>query len=506
MKNKLVFFCIIIMSLIITAGLTTACGSAATENNNITSSDGSDNIGGQNESDDSEEPGKPDKITEILSQLPDVDMKGKPFTFLTCDWYGEAVWHITDITVEELTGEALNDAKFNRNIAVESKYNCLIQEVNTPSVNDATTLLNRSVKAQDGAYDIFMSRMQQYQNLGAGGTIIDLNNLEYVDFSNPWWDRKSVESLSIANRLFAVCGDITTMDKAATSAIVFNKKLLAEYGLSDPYKIVKDGGWTVDKFMSMSKEISLDLNGDGKMDENDRYGLLYQRDTVLSFFSGGGEMIGRKDENDIPYITLTQESAMNRMLYILESLYDKESCFNVMFLPGDFNIGMDKMFQSDQGLFMWIRMINIVALRSMPTDFGILPIPKTDASQDYYSSDVNSWTGVCLTVPSTNTDYANTGIFFEAYAAESSRTVQPAYYDVLLNGIIARDEESLEMLDLIFKNRTYDIGAIGMYGGLNEILYLPMTYDLNVASYVEKRMAKAQKDIDKLIEKINGLD
>jgi len=217
-------------------------------------------------------------------------------------------------------------------------------------------------------------------------------------------------------------------------------------------------------------------------------------------------MIGRKDADDIPYITLTEESALNKMIYILESLYNKDSCFNVMFLTDDFNVGMDNMFQSDQGLFMWIRMVNIVSLRSMPTDFGILPIPKMDKAQDYYSSDVNSWTGVCLTVPSTNTDYENTGIFLEAYAAESKKTVQPVYYDVLLNGKIARDDESLEMLELIFKNRTYDIGAIGMYGGLNEILYMPMTYDLNVVSYVDKRMAKAEKDISKLIDKISNLD
>ena len=498
MRKRFLFTAAVIMLAVFII----ACGPPAPENNKAPG--GGDNYAALEEA--APEPEKPDRVAEVLLSLPETDMQGRIFTFLTSNWPGEAVWQVTDIVIEELTGEALNDAKYNRNIAVESRYNCKIAEVNLPGSGDATSALNRSVRAQDGAYDVFLSRMQLYQNLGASGTIIDLNKLEHVDFGNPWWDEKSVESLSIANKLFAVCGDITTMDKAATSAIVFNKQLLADYGLDDPYKTVKEGAWTVDKFMAMSREISSDLNGDGLMDENDRYGLLYQRDTVLSFFSGGGEMIGRKDENDLPYITLTEESAMNRMLYILESLYNKDSCFNVMFLTGDFNIGMDKMFQNDQGLFMWIRMINIVALRSMPTDFGILPIPKTDAAQDYYSSDVNSWTGVCLTVPSTNTDYADTGILFEAYSAESSRTVQPAYYDVLLNGIIARDEESLEMLDLIFKNRTYDIGAIGMYGGLNEILYMPMTYDLNVASYVDRRMTRAENDIAKLIDKISELD
>ena len=488
---------IIILSLLSLITVFTACA-AESDNADKTIKDTDNN---QNEIENEAE-----TVPEIVPNLPDTDMNGRKFTFLTSDWPGEAVWHVTDITVEELTGDPLNDAKYNRNLAVETKYNCEIAEINVISSDTATSSLKKSVKAQDDAYDIFLSRMQLYQNLGADGFIIDLNKLDYIDFSSPWWDGNSVGSLSIMNKLFAVCGDITTMDKAATSAIVFNKKLLADHALDDPYKLVKEGDWTVAKFIEMSKAISDDLNGDGKMDKEDRFGLLYQRDTVLSFFSGSGEMIGRKDKDDIPYITLTEESALGKMIYILESLYNKDSCFNVMFLENDFNVGMDNMFQNDQGLFMWIRMVNIVSLRSMPTDFGILPIPKMDKAQNYYSSDVNSWTGVCLTVPSTNTDYENTGIFLEAYAAESKKTVQPVYYDVLLNGKIARDDESLEMLELIFKNRTYDIGAIGMYGGLNEILYLPMTYDLNVASYVEKRMPKAEKDINKLLEKINELD
>lgn len=124
------------------------------------------------------------------------------------------------------------------------------------SPGDAVNQLTKTVKAQDTTYDVFLARMQNYQNLGATGIIIDLNDLDYTDFSKPWWDHKSVEGLSISNKLFAVCGDITTIDKAATSAIVFNKQLLADNGLDDPYTLVRNGDWTVDKFMSLSKQIS----------------------------------------------------------------------------------------------------------------------------------------------------------------------------------------------------------------------------------------------------------
>ena len=497
-------FCVLIL-IIITLALF-SCSKNTSGNNNNKTPDGAVN---QDEAAVQEE-----KPTEIVLNLPDLDMKGKTITFLTSNWGGkrgtpdgEAIWGMQyDIVVDELIGEALNDATYNRNKAIEDKFNCIIAEINVAGQGDANSMLNKSVKAGIPSYDFMLCRMQSYQNLGASGSIIDLNSLEYVDFKYPWWDQNSVKDLSILNKQFMVCSDITISDNGATGVFVFNKKLLADNGLDDPYKLVKDGNWTLEKFFSMTKEVSKDLDGDGKMTATDRYGFFYQRDTVLSFLNGSGERVGKKDENDVPYITIGSESAISNIIYTFENLYDKTACFNVMHLTGDFNIGMDNMFQNDQALFMWIRMVNIVPLRSMPTDFGVLPIPKKDTSQNYYSCDVNSWTGLGITVPATAEDLESTGIFLESYAAESRKRVKPAYYDVLLSGKVARDDESLEMLDIIFGNRTYDIGAIGTYGALNEVIYLVMNYDMNVASWVDKRIDKAQRDIDKLIDKINKLD
>jgi len=506
MKNKFKFLCMIIV-LIVSLSLIISCGSDNQEDNKSPDSmDGQDDPGGQDE--------QSEQKQEIVLKLPDLDLEGKTITFLTSNWGGmrgtpdgEAIWgQQYDIVVDELIGEALNDATYNRNKAIEDKYNCVIAEINVAGQGDANNLLNKAVKAGDPAYDAMLCRMQSYQNLGASGSIIDLKALGYVDFSNPWWDQNSVKDLSILNKLFMVCSDITISDNGATGVFVFNKKLLSENELDDPYKLVKDGNWTLEKFFSMTKEVSKDLNGDGVMDANDRYGFFYQRDTVLSFLSGSGERVGRKDQDDIPYITIGSEAAISNIRYTFENLYDKNACFNVMHLPGDFNIGMDNMFQNDQALFMWIRMVNIVPLRSMPTDFGVLPIPKKDTAQNYYSCDVNSWTGLGITIPTTVTDMDSMGIFLEAYAAESYKRVKPAYYDVLLSGKVARDDESLDMLDIIFGNRTYDIGAIGTYGTLNEVIYLVMNYDMNVASWVDKRMDRAQKDIDKLIDKIYALE
>ena len=445
-----------------------------------------------------------DESAGPIGSLPNaIDMDGRVFTFITSNWPSEAVWTVTDIIAEEMTGEALNDAIYMRNAEVETRLNVEIREINLSACHYAYSRVDRAVTAGSNDYDFFLSRLGIFMGRAQRGSIIDLHRLGEVDFANPWWDQSSVASLSIAHKLFAVASDITTMDNAATSAIVFNKQLLADHALPNPYQLVRDGNWTLETFFDMVRQVSADLNGDGVMDHHDRFGFLYQRDTLLSFFAGSGEAIGRKDENDLPFITINEDGAMTQMLRILEHLYDRDTAYNVMMLPvPDFNVGADALFQNDQGLFMWIRMANVVALRSMPTDFGILPIPKRDIHQAYHSSDVNSWTGVVLTVPATNIDYRETSIFLEFLAEASGRLVQPAYRDILLDGIIARDEDSLEMLDIIFNNRTFDIGAIGRFGELRDVLWRTMYFDMNIASWVDARMNIANRDIDRFVERI----
>ncbi len=60
--------------------------------------------------------------------------------------------------------------------------------------------------------------------------------------------------------------------------------------------------------------------------------------------------------------------------------------------------------------------------------------------------------------PVTTQDAERPSIILDALAAESTDTVVKAYYDVALKGKYTRDEESVEMLDLIFANRIFDLG------------------------------------------------
>jgi hypothetical protein len=136
-----------------------------------------------------------------------------------------------------------------------------------------------------------------------------------------------------------------------------------------------------------------------------------------------------------------------------------------------------------------------------------LPIPKYNEQQKEYLQTVNPWTGVVTTVLQSSANFENASVILEDMAYESKYILQPAYYDVMLNTKIARDEESSKMLDIIFGSRAYDIGDVFDFGGLgNDVIFMTMTLDRNIVSVYEKKEAIALDDIAKLIENINAIN
>lgn len=228
-------------------------------------------------------------VPELKPDLPIANMNGKTFTFLTTNWPGEAVWTMNDIVITEMNGNAVNDSQFVRNSNVQELYNCVIAENNINAPNDALNKLRSSVNAGDNAFDIFLPRMQAYSTLVTGGLVIDLNKIPYIDFIKPWWDAGSINGLSMGNRQFGINSYMTTNDKGATSTLVFNKKIISDYNIDSPYHHVSGSTWTLDIFAEIIKKVSMDLDGNGEMNENDLFGFLYQRDTLLDCLIAGGE-------------------------------------------------------------------------------------------------------------------------------------------------------------------------------------------------------------------------
>ena len=440
-------------------------------------------------------------------ELPEIDLGGADFVVVTND-YSIPIWSQRDFGAEAETGDTINDAVYKRNSVVDEKFNCKVTE---NKVDDLAGLVKRLVKAGDNAIDAATVRLRNLSDLSTSNNLVEFDHLTYINLEAPWWDQNCVKDLSIAGKVFGVASDMTLMDKDSTTAMVFNKQMQADYGMENLYKFVDDGQWTLDKLLELCKLVSVDVDGNGTFDDKDAYGFLYQRDTMTSFLSGCGEFVGGKDANDLPMLTLNTPKALEVLDKLYDILYDERYCFHVMkfFDPTSigFTDGMNMMFQDDRGLFMWIRMADVENLRTMDTDFGILPIPKYNDKQDVYLQTVNPYVGVVTSIPQCTGSFDTASAVVEYMSYESKNILQPAYYDVVLYNKITRDEESSKMLDIIFANRAYDIGDVFDFGGLgSDLLNMTMTYDRNIVSKYEKKEASALKAIDKLVEKIQEIE
>ena len=94
------------------------------------------------------------------------------------------------------------------------------------------------------------------------------------------------------------------------------------------------------------------------------------------------------------------------------------------------------------------------------------------------------------------------GTVISALSEESRKYVTPAYYDVQLKYRDTRDNESGEMLDLIFSTRTFDVGAAYNWGS---ILSQYMMEEGNIASRFEAMIGSAQSKLEETVEAIENM-
>jgi len=449
----------------------------------------------------------PTGTTAYTANVPDEDYGGASFTVSFTDYHTSqgGVWDHRDIVAENMTGDSINDAVYQRNQDIDQKFNVNVTGIQNTATTD--TLVKKTVASGDGTYDLFMPVLNEYNTSAMKGYFVNLATVQYLDFSQPWWDSNCEANLKIADRLYGMEGDLTIMDKDATTALVFNKTLLQNLGLDSPYDMVRNGTWTLDSFGTMVKSFSKDVNGDGKMDSNDAYGYLYERDSVMGMYGACNQRIAQPNTSGGIDLTIGTQASMTTFTDIFNLIYDKDHCENVMIAYTDamFPTSMVQQFADNRGLFMWIRMGDCYNLRAATTDFGILPQPKADANQTQYFSSVNPYVASTICIPTSVSDISRTAVILEALSAESKNLLQPAYYDVVLDTKTLRDDDSKQMLDIIYSNRIYDIGDIFTLGNMSDVIQETMTYKNDIASFIAKHQNAANTAITKLVNAYNSL-
>ena len=489
--------CAVIIMIFILLNLfnLSACSQNSNDSINSENPDNSNKSDNADNGNNDNEPEKKADAASILAALPDADYNEYEFKFWTSN-RPNATLEIRQAPEEEETGEPINDALYKRDRLIENKYNIKIAYTLLNDVTDMTGKAKKSVMSGDNTFDIVIGDFQNVtRELAQTGAIYDFNVVPNVDLSKPWWSKYAIRDLTIDGKFYFPTGDITPRFTLSPYLMMFNKQLFMDYGLDYPYQKVLDGKWTLDALSEIIKGKGRDLNGDGKFDMNDFYGIITEGMTAVCFYRGFGQNI-ISIENGNPAITLGTEKSYN----VISRLSELFSGNDWYVDPQYRSYEEGPPFREGRTLILTQTTGNLSLFRDMEYDFGILPMPKLDEKQDSYYSYCNPWGAVAVAIPKTNEDISRTGMLIEAFAAVGKYTSTPAQYDVTLKTKFTRDEYSEKMLDIICENASYDFGPIYNWGGCYDIILKSVFKGDAIVSAYEKIQDKMQRELQKTID------
>lgn len=447
--QKRILLCLLAMLLTLSA---TACGNSANETTANETTANADTTVEENAAE-----------TTALEGLAKENFNGRTYTILDANDHTDM--HI-NIHVGELTGDAINDAIYNRDLLVSEKMGVTIAYEQTEPASPGCTQLQNNVMAGDESYQIVIGPVlgAGIANLSTNGVLYNLNEMEDADWTTPWWSALMYDTMQLKGKFLYTTGDIAASVYQAPFCVFYNVDLGIDYGLdvSDLFADVRNGDWTYEKLFTMTEGMNRDLDGNNKYDEEDFAGIMIQTgyDSMNALMTSCGIHMSEIDEKGDLVVNLMNEKTVGTM-EMMHHLYDP--CFKY----SSNTASTHYMFPEGRGLFLIHKVETATAaLREMEDDFAILPMPKYDTTQNTYYSLVSGWVDCFIAMPKNLSDPHFNGYVTEALARAAYDIVRPAAFETTLKGKTARDAESVAMLDLIFNTLYCDFNCLHNFGSI----------------------------------------
>jgi len=410
---------------------------------------------------------------------------------------------------EEQTGDVMDDAVYKRNQMILETLGVTIKRL--ASANNLKDFQN-SVTAGGQDYDMLSGT--QTQILQNGATYgAEISTLPYIDLEKPWWDERVIKGASIANKTVGLCGDINLVDDGATWCVYVNKDFAKSHNINvnDMYQLVRDGKWTLDRFLSYNTDSSRDVNGDGVQNHLDEWGYVGSGTSSVAMLWSMGGSYSTLDKDGKVVFNVDNEKNMTILNKLYDILADKTKvitaarCLNDSGKT-DFNI-QRAIFIEGRALFLAaIVSYAPVYLRAMEDDYGVLPNPKWDDAQKDYIATTQEWIASMWMAPRNAENLERTSVILEYMGYVSHDTTKIAYYDEILALKGVRDEASTEMLKLVLDARTiYDPGQALACGKVRTISTWVEAASNNLASEIAANKAAMQAKADDYFEKYAAL-
>lgn len=403
-----------------------------------------------------------------------------------------------------INGDTINDAIYERKIALEDRYGITIETVSMATRGKCNTEVKNKVLANDDTYDLVFNAVASggMKGLATNGYMAELNSLPYLDLTAPYWSQNFVNNMTINDKLFFVAGGASPSYYLSAVVMLFNTEKAVDYQLPDLYKLVEDGKWTVDKLGELLIQSTHDLDGDNiYTPTSDFIGLVQTVEAGNSYFiAAGGNMISKKADGSYA-LELGNAQNIELMDKLRQVCGDSKTTLAID-AEGVTGLGNTKstkigLFVEGNAMFATTAMMFAVQeLRGMKS-YGILPLPKLNESQDDYITPCNPYAPCGTGIPRSASDLELSALVMEAMAFLGEEIIRPAIYDVTLQGKLAQDEQSARVLEMVYSDIYFDLNHCFDFGKSTQLLRSYIVGDDGNSLILNRGFTSSYKVIEK---------
>lgn len=415
----------------------------------------------------------------------------------------------------ERNSEPVNDACVDRNDLIAQSYGFKIETEFIEPFNPFLSRVRRDIMSGTATYDIAATGLQSMAILAGEGSFLDLHDLadSHLDLTAPWWDSAANADMTLMGKLFFATGDITLFDNENTRCMYYNKDIITANNLEAPTQLVLDNAWTVDKMYEMAQAAASEKD-DGLMTVTgpDVWGLVGVAFDTYTLIMGCDAPQIKLNEKGLPELAMLDGKNVSAFEKIHSIMNDK-SCvawreqYYAWDAPDANNVVNN--FYKGQALFLMglVNTVNSDDLRTAEIRYGILPMPKFDVEQENYATTCDPYRFQVIGIVKSCQDTDFTTFAMETLAYLNYKMVTPEYYDRTLKyKRFLDDDDSPEMLDILFSNRLVDISVAFNWDDCiqyyNQLVY---TATPQLSSFVEQHENAFNTAMNKTVEDLQAL-
>ena len=446
-----------------------------------------------------------------------------------------------EFEIEQITSDNVQNALYDRNGEIERRLNVELkfttEEGDVKHMKPFVALVQRVYDSRTHDFDIIASYSRTEGMLAIQGYLEDLKTIDgtYINLEKPWWPDNVIETVSIADSMYFISGDISPNVLHQMQVIYFNKNLLNEYWnnaaqgkgfesdrdekgkeIVSPasrmvYQMAYDGIWTIDALINLTR--GADGNGtyrdngttSGVKDYNDQYGFTSTAYQIDSFYTGSNlRLIEHVDTGEVLKVSSDYGSFKTvKLVTKLGDWFKEQSCL------ADTNTNdlnkWDDPWAAGKAMFIACRADHVKNLDA-EWDYGVLPVPKYDNRQaNYYTCMGNPFSlyGIFSGLDDLG-DRAETlkemTAVLECWASESYRLVTPEVFEVNMQLKYADTQYETDMFEIVRSSVVFDLGRI-FSNDMAFMSELPSRCAVNGASWASTYGAY-KKSLDAKLEQI----